>query len=155
MRGLNVPSQSTNYATTSLFNNSTGRDLLALWAIGIQTQGGGFTIYGAAFQGSLGTVSGTVAPLVTGDAPQYGQIYYADSATPITPDYQFANYLSPVYTQPFGMPYTILQPQWSYVIQDIGTGTLDVVSFLWQAVHREDLEGRHCPECDITLVVAS
>ena len=152
MRGGAATFTTSNYGTVALFHNGTGRDLLAVW----QMMGGdpaNPTVNFGTMQGSIGGTVGPSNPIVTGDAPQYGIVTYLDSATQLTLD--TALFYGPTITAsvPCLLPWAILQPGWSAIVQTYTKGDNFTGFFIWQACHREDLEGKPCAVCDVTLVV--
>ena len=142
----------TNYETMSLYNNGAGADLLVVWWANVQS-GNVDYLNAASIQGPVGTMVGAVAPIITGDSTLSGTIYELDDANQIVPDLFIESGLyngNQIFST---IPLAILQPGWSFVVQDTATGGTGEASFIWQNVHPEDLEGRPCRICEPELFI--
>lgn len=159
MRGASFGGAATNYAALSLYNNSSGPDLLLVWYallfLSTGDSAGARSIQGA--QGTLITSAtspkGGVAPIVSGEAPRPGQLYYVDAAA--TPAFDVFVPASLTGEQNSGRrPLAVLQPGWSFQLFPDTTGKGWNGTILWESVHAEDLiEGNHCPICDVTIAL--
>lgn len=137
----------TNYKVASLYNNSTAAELLCLWTVVPNTASG--KAPAVARSGSFGSLGEVVNTLVSGGARLAGQIFVSDEAAVLTNDFEFFTASAIATYLQAGVPIAILQPGWSFSVSEIQTGqTGTQVSFLWQSIHPEDLEDRHCYACD-------
>lgn len=145
MRGGVLRFTPANLGTVGLYNNSTGPELLVLWYLSWSTQNG-LAVMGIQ-RGIVGTAQSTIAPLVTGETIYAGQVTKGDTATAVNADLMpyFPSYEST--TLHPTLPWAILQPGWSFLIQDNTTGDAMNASFIWQSIHSEDLYGLPCPIC--------
>jgi hypothetical protein len=153
MRGADLTSIGiTNFKTTNLYNNSTGAEMLCVWAIKPNHPAGPLPV--VVRSGLQGAVSETVNTLVSGGARLAGQISVADEAAILTPDYFVADINQTDTSTPSGVPYALLQPGWSLSVGAIQTGKTGAqCGFIWQAVHPQDLDGHHCQICDGDLAI--
>lgn len=137
----------------ALYNNSTGPDLLLVHMITCGILGSTSDSIVCA-QGSIGGTPATVFPMVTDEAPIPGIVSSSLTQAIITEQFWLVN-TGPGKTDYFaggGLPARVLRPGWSLIVQD-GNALVLSVSFLWEAVHTEDIRGQHCPICDVTIAL--
>lgn len=146
MRGAYTAATSTNYATGSLYNNSTGAEMLALWYVYVH--GDATFMACVTINGTLGSKVGAVAPVVGGELTRAGQLYYVDNATAQTPDIFIGDDNGTAGIFASRVPVAVIQPGQSFVTASRTTGTTLYFAYLWQIVHPEDLDGKHCAVCD-------
>jgi hypothetical protein len=135
----------TNLGTVALFNNSSGAELLLVLAVALESTAQ--PLYIGFTQQKLGTVQTTAGPLMSGEAMPPGQVTKLDTASALIGDVWTNSNIVLTSTLNSPLPWAVLQPQWSFFIQDTGTGDPMGASFIWQAVHTDDLWGRPCAIC--------
>lgn len=156
MRGAIVLTSASNLATAALYNNGSGAEALAVWVINPETPST-TSVPVTVVQGTstIGSAGGVIHPLVSTGFKYAGALYSVDTATAITPDFMICainEAANPVYP---GLPIAILSPGWAIVTQQETGGGADIsCGFIWQAVHPEDIDGRHCDVCDGPLIIA-
>ena len=129
----------TNNATLGLFNNSQGAELLIVWvaypALNIINSCG----FGL-FQGSIGGTVIRPQALYTTGAPTAGIVTKLDTATNYSL-YQFWDLgMSPPTAMHVNLPWAILDPGWSFIIQDQKAGDTFGANVVWQSVFPEEIE---------------
>lgn len=134
MRGAVVITSPTHFATAALYNNSTGAYVLVVRDLNAVTNG--FPIV-ASLHGTIGTHTGTEAPLITGEAVGPGLVYSLDDASAITPDYALGSF-----TQFHDFPYAVIYPGWSLVVQDtVAAVTVPApYAFIWEYIEPDELD---------------
>lgn len=158
MKGATIGGTSANHYSVSLYNDSSGPELLIVWDA---TEGITVTdiLYCRTVQGIQGTLvtaattpSGVVTRVVAGEAPLSGLFYYADLAAFISPDVYLSVAVNSK-TNTGRWPLAVLQPGWSFQAQGVqSAGQQFAFSFTWESVHIEDLRGIHCPICDVLVL---
>lgn len=137
--GLASPSSG---AVAYLFNNSTGRDLLAVWHVSALIELVPYATLVGAIQGHNGNAGGATGTLVTGETAMPGALYVDDTATPPASDFYVPQNYSGADSWPHDYPLAILQPGWSLFLAIPGaTGAQFNASFLWQRCGAEDIDG--------------
>jgi hypothetical protein len=149
MRGQADPSGAPGRALVELYNNSTGADLLLLWNVVIGNGGNPPGARAGIEQGHTATNAETVGSLMSGEAIKPGLLFSATNPAQLTADYMLNDGGGGTYLFGFPVPIAVLQPGFSFFMQVNGSSGNDIpVGFVWQAVHPEDLQGRHCHICD-------
>ncbi len=154
MRGGLLAGSPTNLGTLSVFNDSTGADLIAIWGV-LSTEAITLQQAFGATQGALGAATGTMQSYITGEPRKAGQLNYLDTTTVLAPSLVLNGVYSQSVTILPPVPLAILQPGWSCYVQNQNAARVLSVSFLWQAVHIEDLRGIYCPICDFAITPTS
>jgi hypothetical protein len=142
------------YAQVALFNNSPSQDLLLVRGIfvGFAADYPPALFYIGGLQGA-GPIVGV--PIVSGDAALPGQVTAYSTSTVPPADF----YMAPVATQNSSawtadFPIAVLQPGISLVVSMIDPNLQVYAGFYWQAIHPNELDARHCPTCDVHLVLS-
>ena len=125
-------------ATLYLFNDSQG----PLWIVVREFYGLGTDFIAPGLgvvQGKAGTIQNNVIiPVVLGDSILAGQLYYADTATVITPN--VINLVTNVSVFLNFFPLVVLAPGWSLVVQD-GTDAISMsVTLMWECIYPDQLD---------------
>ena len=149
MRGGVLPFTPTNLGTVSLYNNSTGAEVLVIWYV--NTNSSDTVLQAGIIQGKQGTAQTTVAPLITGNPIFAGQVCKLDTTTVMPFDQCFQYGQNPSASINADLPWAILQPGWSFVVQDTGDADEMCCSFVWQAAHVADIYESHCTVCDAII----
>jgi hypothetical protein len=142
------------YSQVALFNNSPAQDLLLVRGIfvGFAADYPPALFYIGGLQGASPSAG---VPIVTGDAALPGQLTAYQTSTVPPADF----YMAPVATQNSSawsadFPIAVLQPGMSLVVSMIDPNLQVYAGFYWQAIHQNDLDGRHCPTCDVNITIA-
>ncbi|HEY2108236.1 MAG TPA: hypothetical protein VGH29_20725 [Candidatus Binataceae bacterium] len=131
----------TNTPIVSLFNDSTGPELLVVRALRVVSSTGALSTSDFAQQGELGTEYGQpVLPLVPSMAAPPGTIYVADVTS--VPQINGYNFTGPQSIDVFweqDFPLAVIEPGWSYgLIGSIGKNLQ--VSFVWEHIFADELD---------------
>jgi hypothetical protein len=138
-RGFKTTGVPTNLATISLFNNSTGAELLVVRDM---------TISGTASDqvavsnvgGQVGSSQGLVHSVVVGGAATPGLVASIDTATVYPADYSIALSTLAVFEWMHDFPFGVLLPGASLVFQVTTAAHALSVSLLWEAVSEDQLD---------------
>jgi hypothetical protein len=157
-RGVVVsPTTILNMPLYGLYNNSTGAHALVVRDVRVNRTNG--TLAPGAAQAALPVTMGTTrgltmattvvgVPIVSGDATPPGQLFYFDD--PADEPYDFSVNFNGPQDSMWGNPYplAILLPGWQFFVQDFygvmnnnSSNGPNGVSFVWQAVPAEDIDG--------------
>lgn len=149
MRGTADPQGSSSRPLVELYNNGTGADLLLIWSVAMGSGAAAPGVSAGVEQGHTAQTRGIETPVVTGWMPQSGQIFSATSSSALTLDYGCTGSSAALPLQGSGVPICVLQPGWSFFLQNRSTGNNDIpIGIIWQAVHPDDLMGKRCAICD-------
>jgi len=134
-RGAVSSATNGNTAECSLYNNSTGAQILVVRSI---LQPIAATSVGLYYhQGPLGSLSGTIAPMIPDMPAHPGLLYQYNNPAPGTPDFYLPNPGGyPTWDHDF--PIAMLPPNWSLVVS--GPGSSAPVSFLWDWLYAQELD---------------
>jgi len=122
----------TNNATLVLYNNSTGAQKLLVWFAHMQLQNINTCGYGV-FQGNPGGTVQPVTPLWTRAAPVAGTVAKLDTATNFQLSLYFRLGIATYAVLNPTLPWAILEPGWSFIIQDQKAGDIFGANVIWQA----------------------
>ena len=138
MRSGYIGTTPTNLGTHTLYNNSTGANMLVIRDISVGCATAGDLIVGGITQTILGAVAGLAVPLVAGMSSLAGLHYYADTATAISVDW-FAGAGELTGRFPHDFPLAILQPGWGFAVQDKTAAHQMMCSFIWEMLDPADV----------------
>jgi hypothetical protein len=142
------------YQSIALYNDSTGAELLAVWAV-IAGSGGAENIILAWSQpGTIGTFQRRGTPVVTGQAPRAGQLWAASLAAQQTEDmYLMGEGQNGFAGYSFGFPIAILQPGWSFVLSNFSQNGNIYPTIIWESIPYEALV-KYWPGYEIAAAAA-
>jgi hypothetical protein len=136
--GLVAQAAATNFATVSLFNQSSGAEVLVVR--GFNATGFSPTLTRGNHQGALGAHVGVEQTFVGGEGVRPGLVYYVDAAavdTKLVP-YSASLVVTSDYTS---LPQAVVLPGWSFVIQATTAGaTVPNFTFFWEAIGIDELD---------------
>jgi len=132
------PGTHVNYGQGSLYNDSTGPQLLVVRAINMLSSQGA-NMFLQAYQGKSGAPGGTVSPFVAGEARLAGALFSLDNASGLFAVFGMS---SPTGSFPFNgsLPVMVLPPGWSLLAQSSGLADVCTFSFLWEAISIDELD---------------
>lgn len=120
-----------NFGTCVLFNNSTAGEILVVWSAYLWPNllgDAGFAV----FNGNPGGKKSY--SLWTRMAPVAGVVTQLDTATAYALDQNFPSGMTPANTIAVDMPWAILDPGWSFIIQSQKAANEMSASIIWQSV---------------------
>lgn len=129
----------TNNATLVLYNNSTGAQRLLVWFAHMQLQNINTAGYGVV-QGNPGGTPQPVAPIWTRAAPVAGVVSKLDTATNFQLYLYFRLGIATYAVLNPTLPWAILEPGWSFIIQDQKAGDIFGANVIWQASAMKDAD---------------
>jgi hypothetical protein len=138
MVGFGRVATSTNQATVTLYNNSTGSQCLAVrdWTI----NGSSGNLSRLSLQpGLIGTPFTTQSPIIPDSATLAGIITFIDTTTLFTGIYE-PEMISGGVQWLHNFPFCVLPPNWSLVVQAFSTGQGILASFVWEAIEPDELD---------------
>lgn len=147
MRGGVILTTPTNLGGLALYNNSSGAELLVVWLAAIQGTAGNSTTMGV-FKGKPPGTSVAASPMITDQAVYAGQLVQLDTTTTYPVDVATGfgigsnSYIAAL------LPWVVLSPGFSWVMQDYTTADPWFGSIIWQSSHVDDLRGHPCHICD-------
>lgn len=128
----------TNNATLGLFNSSQGAELLVVWVAYPALQVINTCGFGV-IQGSIGGTVITPRPLYTSGFVRAGVVTKLDTATSYQLDQFWDLGMSPPTAMNVNLPWAILDPGWSFIIQDQKAGDSFGANVIWQSLFPEEL----------------
>jgi hypothetical protein len=141
-RGLvSVTDDGTNTPAIALYNNAPGQQLVVLRNINAVYTVAAVHAFSFVTQGPIGSLAGTVAPFVAGDAAPVGALYANAGTTYTVHDTNWNElvFATPAWVHDF--PFLALQPNQSFVLWTEHLPTqMMTVSLWWQVIDAEDLQ---------------
>lgn len=136
-RGYGQQTNNTNKGTISLYNDSTGNQILVVRLLSVVTTAGETGL--SSRTGILGTLYGHGQPITVGDARGPGAVYTIDTATTFASDFSYitsgnAGLLEPMF------PIAVLPPNAALVVQNTQSASNINVSFIYEAIAIEELD---------------
>lgn len=147
MRGGVFIATPTNLGGLALYNNSQGAELLVVWFWSLSPDGANLGGIGV-FKGKPPGSAVTPSPLVTDEAIYAGQLVQLDTTTVYARDFVTGFTAVPQGDLSPMLPWAVLQPGWSLVLQDQTTADPCAANIIWQVAHPQDLYGKDCQICD-------
>jgi hypothetical protein len=141
MRGRGEVSGAAHFATVSLYNNSTGAQVLVVRDLHVDSNGE--PIGTGYVSGTIGTHTGLEASLLVGDAIKPGLVYTLDDTTLLSYDWGSTNGTAVDAWWPHDFPFAVIQPGWSLFVQCNNRGATPadyIVSFAWEAITSDELD---------------
>jgi len=138
MRGtITVGSLASNYSYNSLYNNSSGAEVLIVRLL--QSLSAGVTFFGVQFvAGQYGVVAGKVTRVQAGEAVHAGVLLSNQQTTVPAPDFNLYFNTVPIWTDP-NYPIAIIPPNWSLAAVAPNTSQAFATSWLWDVIPASDL----------------
>jgi hypothetical protein len=126
-----------HFGTIALYNDTQGAELLVVWVMFCSSTATAL-INGGTIQGSLGGTVGVKTPLVIGSVGMAGQVTQIDSPAAMVDD--FSLFFGPGILAPLApiLPWAVLQPGWSFWLQDSLAGDAFNGFFIWESVREGD-----------------
>lgn len=136
-RAYGQQTNNTNKGTISLYNDSTGPQILVVRLLSVVTSAGETGL--SSRTGTLGTLYGHGQPITIGDGRGPGAVYTIDSATTFASDFSYitsgnAGLLEPMF------PIAVLPPNAALVVQNTQSASNINVSFIYEAIAIEELD---------------
>jgi len=131
----------TNYATTALYNNSTGSTVLVVrdWQCS-QGGDGNYTAQFGYYQGRLTGTNYPATPLFPGDAVPNGLVDYSDQPHILPAEYANCGWITLSAYWPHDFPFAILPPGWSLFLQAPAKTTILSFGIVWECVSIDELD---------------
>ena len=138
-RGGKAVGTATNYATVSLYNNSTGPYVLVVrhW---MMNGAANANIAASYQQGQIGSSQGLVTPMIPSEATQAGLIASIDTATQYPGDTGIALAAAGEAEWYHEFPFAFIPPKWSQVWQTTTIGQALTVVAVWEAILIDELD---------------
>jgi hypothetical protein len=128
----------TNLATHTLFNNSSGPNVLVVMRVSVWIATADLVV-GGVTRAPAGAALGAVSPFVTGGQPPAGLHYYADTASALTPVDFIPGPVTALNVWDLSFPLLALQPGFGFVIQNSVSAHAMPCSFVWAFLDPADL----------------
>lgn len=138
MRGtLNLTALAANFCYNSLFNNSTGAEVLVVRSLttGVVSS---LTYQVQWIHGSYGTDQGIVSPVLADSAAKPGRLFGNKTTTVPVPDLIFGTGAVAIPSNS-GYPIAIIPPLWSLAVTTSLVNLIVNLGWLWEAVPAEEL----------------
>lgn len=139
VRGFGNQSSNTNNANVSLYNNSTGAQLLVVRGYRVSASAA-LSVDSAMVQGNPGGTLGNRQELMPNQATNPGVILINDFSAALTGTWRVIVPSGDDTYWPHNFPFALIPPGWALQFQGIGTGTSMRVDFLWEAITIDQLD---------------
>jgi hypothetical protein len=138
-RGMKASGVPVNFATLSLYNNSSAPAVLVVRDFSINGTANDVIALSYA-QGQIGTSQGKVSALLPSEAVQAGLIASIDTATAYPGDYAISLSSLGTFEWYHDYPFAVVQIGWSLVVQGTTAAHAVTCSILWESISIDELD---------------
>jgi hypothetical protein len=128
-----------NFAQFGLFNNDTQGRYLVIRHFTMGAASNSTVEFGVT-QANLAGTAVTIFPLVTVDRPPPGSATWKAGTATLTLDYAVGIVALGSYQWPINIPFAILTPGWSFIMQNFTSNIVSTFGVLYEAYTPEELD---------------